>query len=108
MNDLNALFWNPITLIAGLLALFFTLMAYIRRRMSRRARAAKKAEKPYRVSDPYTPPVIQPAPEPVIDTSSPMLTTSKSKANNKYFRQFGQPNPAPQDKHAEPTDYIWE
>ena len=44
MNDLNTLFWNPITLIAGLLAVFFTLMAYVRRRMSRRARAAKKAE----------------------------------------------------------------
>ena len=46
MNDLNTLFWNPITLIAGLLAVFFTLMAYVRRRMSRRARAANKVEKP--------------------------------------------------------------
>ena len=108
MNDLNALFWNPITLIAGLLAVFFTLMAYVRRRMSRRARAAKKAEKPYRVSDPYTPPVIQPTPEPVIDQSHQMLTTGKNKTNNKFFRQFGQPNPTPQDKNAEPTDYIWE
>ena len=108
MNDLNTLFWNPITLIAGLLAVFFTLMAYVRRRMSRRARANKKAEKPYRVSDPYTPPVIQPTPEPMIEPPPQLLSNGKGKANNKYFRQFGQPNPAPQDKHAEPTDYIWE
>ena len=37
-----------------------------------------------------------------------LLSNGKGKTNNKYFRQFGQPNSAPQDKHAEPTDYIWE
>lgn len=99
---MRELFANPVTTIAIGLAVFFILMAMLRRWTHRQAERARAGldEKPYTVSDPYTPPaeaavpLAEPPPEPKITVPT-----------QKVFRQFGTAHAGPDEDGSE---YVWE
>lgn len=95
---MKELFSNPVTLIAIVLSAFFVAMAVAKRLGGRRTTSEKDAsEKPYQVSDPFTPPPQDAAPpeeEPATIIPLP---------SQKVFRQFGSESERTADK-----DYVWE
>lgn len=116
MTEFTELLFNPITIIASLLAAFFVLMAILRRRHSHAphpAQSADSAAKPYRVSNPYTPaPPLSaspvPAPAPAL-MATPPIQNPTTPTPRKVFRQFGQSALQPQaDRSDDTTGYIWE
>lgn len=112
-NALSDLVLNPVTLIALGLAAFFSMMAFMRSRESRRKEKAlgrDPSAKPYRVADPFAPPQAPPAATlpPATLTPHPHSATSDDNSH-KFFRQFG---PTPDGSGgAAPTQtsgYLWE
>lgn len=99
---MKELFANPVTTIAIGLAVFFILMAMLRRWTHRQAERAKAGldEKPYQVSDPYAAPTEAPAP-----LSEPTPEPKIAGPTPKVFRQFGTPHADPGEDGAE---YVWE
>ncbi|NLG35164.1 MAG: hypothetical protein GX548_07405 [Lentisphaerae bacterium] len=116
MNELIDLIFNPITIIALLLALFFILMAYMRNLGSRKERteASSGEAKPYRVSDPYAAPKPPPPPAPprtTLDSTPvhpPSPDTSEPDSGRKFFRQFGPGPDGPATARADAEGYVWE
>ena len=111
-SGFSDLFFNPVTGIALVLAVFFSLMALLRSKEARRKEREKNAAKPYVVADPYSPPKAVPSSENLL--SSPSLSQSPSASpdsdpSHKYFRQFGPTsNGTGAATPSNPTGYIWE
>lgn len=112
MSQFTELLFNPITIIATLLALFFVLMAVRRSRHAAQPSSRSKNEvpdKPYRIANPYTLP-----PRPTAPPSAPALGDTLTDPTplpppRRVFRQFNQsaehPNMnLPNDK----VRYVWE
>jgi hypothetical protein len=119
MNEFTELIFNPITIIATLLAAFFVLMAFLRRRHPHHPSQVlrdESAAKPYHITNPYSAAHLRnatthstgPAPSPSL-LATPPGHNSVSRPPRKVFRQFGQSALQPQaDKTDENTGYIWE
>ena len=108
---MSELFFNPITIIATLLAAFFVLMAFMRHLHGKRSRGRRATDKPYRIADPYAPPPPAPAPAPAASVSlmAPASPAEKPASAHKFFRQFGHPHsPSGGTTSEPPSDYIWE
>ena len=118
MTEFTELLFNPITIIATLLALFFVLMAFRRSRNAGRLPSRPEdtsGAKPYHVANPYSPAptVVNPAsvPVPAAHPSTLLQTpaTPPPPPRRRVFRQFGQsalhPDANPADGQ---TGYVWE
>lgn len=112
MTQFTELLLNPITIIASFLALFFILMAV--RRSRHAARPASRSEdeasdKPYRVANPYTLPLLPTTPAPAPALRDTLTAPSPSPPTPRVFRQFNQsvlhPNMNPPNDQA---GYVWE
>ena len=111
-SGFSDLFFNPVTGIALVLAVFFSLMALLRSKESRRKEREKNAAKPYTVADPFSAPKAPPA-ETVLSSSASLVQSSPaaqdSDHSRKYFRQFGPTsNGTGAVTPSNPTGYIWE
>lgn len=112
---MSELFFNPITIIATILACFFILMALVRHMITKRGKKTRRAtDKPYQINDPYAPPPAHPAPPPT--RTPPNITlmdnnphpAPKPKESRKFFRQFGLPPQTTGEESPEPSYYTWE
>lgn len=118
MTEFTELLFNPITIIATLLALFFVLMGFRRSRNTGRLPSRPEdisGAKPYHVANPYSPaqtvsgsaPVPAPATHPATLLQTPSSPTPEPR--RRVFRQFGQsalhPDANPADGQ---TGYVWE
>lgn len=100
------LFRNPVTIIFGLLAVFFTLMGFGRHLIrERNLRADGPIEKPYKVSDPYAEPVVS-----AIITEQGTKQTDQGASDPKsYFKEFGgTAKPSSTTSGKESIGYVWE
>ena len=112
---MTELFFNPITIIATILGLFFILMAAFRHMITKRGKKNRRAsDKPYQINDPYSPPPAHPAQPP--SRTPPNITLAdnnptqapKPKESRKFFRQFGLPQQSGSEESPEPSYYTWE
>ncbi|HPJ57466.1 MAG TPA: hypothetical protein P5306_07145 [Kiritimatiellia bacterium] len=118
MTEFTELLFNPITIIATLLALFFVLMAFRRNRNTGRlpSRPEDTSEaKPYRVANPYSPAPAVPNPASAPAPAAPPATLLQPPASptpappRRVFRQFGQSALQPDANPADgQTGYVWE
>jgi hypothetical protein len=104
---ITELLLNPITLIALTLAVFFSVMAFMRSRESRLKEREGAAAKPYRVADPYSAPQPPPATSFATPTLAPTPPSGDPDNPHKFFRQFG-PTPDGSGSPVGPVGYVWE
>lgn len=111
------LFNNPVTIIAGILALFFISMGFSRRLALRRSdpNRLKPDQKPYQVSDPYA----QPEKDTPAEDSSHDFFSGQTEAEEvlipasvppakRYFKQVGAENDQRTGSDAAAIEYEWE
>ena len=113
MNNFSELLFNPVTIIALILACFFSMMAFFRSQQARRKEKEKNAAKPYTVADPFSQPqaapVHHPLPPPTLSAHPPAAQLSDGDQSHKYFRQFGStPNGTGAVTPSNTAGYIWE
>ena len=112
MTPFTDLVFNPVTIIATLLALFFVLMAVRRRRHAAPPSSRPKtdtSDKPYRVVNPYRPPTLPDASAPDPAPRDTLTSPDAPPPTRRVFRQFGQSALHPEMKLPnEKTGYIWE
>ena len=104
------LFRNPITIIFGLLAVFFTLMGLGRHLIRKRnLRSDGPVEKPYKVSDPYAEPDVSPDVSTIITEKSAKQTDPGAPAPKRYFKEFaGTAKTSPATSGNGSSGYVWE
>lgn len=112
MTQFTELLFNPITIIATLLALFFVLMAVRRRRHAASPSSRPKtgsSGKPYHVVNPYRSPSQPDASTPPPAPHNTLTSSDAPPPARRVFRQFGQSALHPDMKlPTEKTGYIWE
>ena len=112
--NLNELFFNPVSIIATVLAAFFVAMAVLRRSSSRqnaRARSVPPDSKPYRVSDPYSvapPTAPAPAAPPPAVFANPSPSAAAPEPERKFFRQYDGTERKTDGSAGDSSGYVWE
>ncbi|NLB65241.1 MAG: hypothetical protein GX803_02070 [Lentisphaerae bacterium] len=110
MNELSRLLFNPVTIIAILLAVFFLTAAVLRRRTPSRAPdgPGNSAEaKPYHMANPYASPMASGMlfPQPESLPSSPPVPRPAPRTSRQFRQSVRSPVAAPPENH---SIYIWE
>ncbi len=103
------LFRNPVTIIFGLLAVFFMLMGLGRHLVRKRnLREDGPKEKPYKVSDPYAEPENLTPDSSGATEHGERLSTNGTTAPKRYFKEFGGGAAAKSGADKSVSGYVWE
>lgn len=102
---------NPVTVIFGLLAVFFMSMGFGRYMIRRRVRRNEKPkDKPYQIFDPFSEPDEQ-----IPDITAPANPDDKlnepaaeGSAPKRYFKEFNVSAAPKPNQDADTSGYIWE
>ncbi|OGV61895.1 MAG: hypothetical protein A2498_09500 [Lentisphaerae bacterium RIFOXYC12_FULL_60_16] len=99
---------NPITIIAGILALSFFIIGYGRRWVAARNQTpAAKEGKPYQVTSPYETPAERDQILMLPTPPAPSMNATDSAHPPRYFKQFGSAETTGEST-PDTSGYVWE